>query len=644
MTRTVTFTPLPRDEDATDLAYVERASRERSFHLLLQDSSPARSASRRQFILCAFRELVARYNGLGRIEHPLALLRGLVGFLESLAKRVDCRVDDFAGLGIYLLARDADTAFLLASSDGHVRVSSAAGFAAPSVPGLPGVRALPLAAAGAQKELFERSFRDFLGLYRIDRAACAGPAGELIIVMGGAAGDIDAAIAAESEPGTVATAGDSTRAIAGISRGVVWAAFAPAPAQRLAEDAPRRMPGRPRRRLATAMATVIVAAAVGLVWWGGRGPRTVEPQSADVLEGSGARVEGGGLRARTPAGERVAATREDGAPGRYELVPFEVAWRQHHDEPVTTTPVVAGDMVVFGCRDGRLYAVDEATGEERWRHTSGEGIGASPLRLDAMIIAADYAGDVVALDMESGASVWKAALGTRVTSTPAALEGEIVVGGYDGSARALSAQTGRELWRVRTGGRIRASVAADKDAFYVPSYDGGLYALARGSGHRRWVARPGGAVASSPAVAGGRVVVGGQRGLHAYDTASGEVVWTAATGGAVNGAVAIEGARVYAGCDDGHVYCVDAATGEVMWKTATGDKVFARPLVAGDAVVVGSYDNQLYGLDAETGAIRARLDMGAAIFSSPVPGGTRVYFGTNGGEFFGVEFRRRRAS
>ena len=49
------------------------------------------------------------------------------------------------------------------------------------------------------------------------------------------------------------------------------------------------------------------------------------------------------------------------------------------------SPVICGDVVVFGSGDGRMYAVGLEDGEERWSYDIGQSIVSSPAVVDGRI-------------------------------------------------------------------------------------------------------------------------------------------------------------------------------------------------------------------------------------------------------------------
>ena len=53
-------------------------------------------------------------------------------------------------------------------------------------------------------------------------------------------------------------------------------------------------------------------------------------------------------------------------------------WRFRAEGGISTSPVIAGDQVYFGTRDGFLYALNRFDGEVNWRLSLGAAIDISP--------------------------------------------------------------------------------------------------------------------------------------------------------------------------------------------------------------------------------------------------------------------------
>ena len=106
-------------------------------------------------------------------------------------------------------------------------------------------------------------------------------------------------------------------------------------------------------------------------------------------------------------------------------------------------------------------------------------------------------------------------------------------------------------------------------------------------------ATTGGKVESSPAVAGGRVVVGSQDGrVYALDQTTGARLWRRNLGGPVQSSPALSGAAVYVGANE-NLYKLDAATGTIRW-TDTMNSGGETPFTVTGSAAVGGGDVELF--------------------------------------------------
>lgn len=162
-----------------------------------------------------------------------------------------------------------------------------------------------------------------------------------------------------------------------------------------------------------------------------------------------------------------------------------------------------------------------------------------------------------------------------------------------------------------------------------------------------------GRVISSPAVAGGLVVVGSTDGsLYALNRADGTQRWKFDTKGPVTSSPAMAEGIVYVASVDGNVYAVDSATGAQRWVFATrGERRFtapgihgaiprtermpdpfdvfiSSPTVVNGVVFIGSGDQQVYALDARTGALKWSFATGDVVHAAPAVANNTVYIGS----------------
>jgi len=105
---------------------------------------------------------------------------------------------------------------------------------------------------------------------------------------------------------------------------------------------------------------------------------------------------------------------------------------------------VGGGAVYFGTRDGELFAVDAATGKQRWTlatgrlmawpwgHESGDVYTSSPAFDHGMVFFGGGDGRVYAVNAATGKEKWHAQTEGRVRASPAVDASRVYVGSADG--------------------------------------------------------------------------------------------------------------------------------------------------------------------------------------------------------------------
>jgi outer membrane protein assembly factor BamB len=275
----------------------------------------------------------------------------------------------------------------------------------------------------------------------------------------------------------------------------------------------------------------------------------------------------------------------------------------------------------------------------KWRTNIGGGCFASASVVDGKLYTADTGsanGKLHALDAATGQELWTfpsdALPGDHAWTSPPVANGVV----YFGVNRPIpvvygvNATTGQEIWH-HTGpvANIVSSPALESDRIYVAFTDGTIRALDATNGQVIWsVTHPGGAY-SSPAVAGGRLYIAiHNSGLLALDANTGSELWLAPIPGPQWSSPAVENGRVFVGSRDDHkLYAFDAVTGNTLWTATTSDWVQTSPAVADGVVYIANNSGNLYAFNAETGGLnwQSAVSPGFAIGSSPTVANGVVY-------------------
>lgn len=269
---------------------------------------------------------------------------------------------------------------------------------------------------------------------------------------------------------------------------------------------------------------------------------------------------------------------------------IEKLWEFPISSPIYSTPLVAGELIVFGSESGTLHAVGK-NGQARWRYqVSSSQIYSRPVTDGRLIFFGATNQTFYAVDMK-GQLKWKFVTGERIKSDPALAENAVYTTSYDGHVYALQTATGKKIWQFPAAEKAPKPEKEKKDK---PAEEAAEPSLDP---------KPGAFSYSAPVIKDGVLYVGNLDGyLYAVQTADGKLKWRFKAGGGITSSPAVEGGAVYFGSKDDHVYAVDTATGEkVLWKFKAADDVLSSPRIVDGVLFIGANDNNFYALDQKTG-------------------------------------------
>ena len=282
--------------------------------------------------------------------------------------------------------------------------------------------------------------------------------------------------------------------------------------------------------------------------------------------------------------------------------------------------------------DGRLHAVDAATGEERWESV---GLETPPTVDDGTV----YLSGALAVDAATGDREWVA---QEATGGDSSVVGDtLYAGGQDGLA-AFDRTTGERRWSFTAPADAVNGAPMVVDGLVIAgSRDGRLYAVTADGGESVWTYA--GAqirIDSSPTVVDGTVYVTSRDALHAVDAATGKREWVFDDVTVSRSSPTVHDGTVYVGTTAGELQAIDAATGERRWQfdEPRPRPMFSAPTVVDGTVYVGCHDRSLYAVDAETGAREwAFTEPSEGVNSSPTVYDGTVYVGCDDETLYAVD-------
>ncbi len=266
-------------------------------------------------------------------------------------------------------------------------------------------------------------------------------------------------------------------------------------------------------------------------------------------------------------------------------------------------PSVLGNLLVGGPRDGHVYAMDSATGKQLWSaEVDNEVI--SPPAIDAgNVYVRTNSGYVYAFDANSGERKWVydqanvPLLSLRGNGPLLAAHGVVMFGSDDGNVISLRGDTGAIQWKLPiTKGLGRTDIQKLNDADDTLQLDGStVYATAY---HGE---------------------------LTAIDAAQGQVLWNRAFSSYVG--VGVTDKALVGVDDDSLVWAFSKEGGGDLWKQdALQYHWLTAPAIQGNYAVVGGVEGYVQWLDLADGKIAARMRLSKdEIRARPVVNGDTVY-------------------
>lgn len=285
------------------------------------------------------------------------------------------------------------------------------------------------------------------------------------------------------------------------------------------------------------------------------------------------------------------------------------------------TPAVDESLAYIGAYDGRVYALNIATGGERWIYPKsgyipGGAIVGSPLLLGDTLYISSSDGRVYALDTVYGELKWK------------------------------SAPLSEKLW-------TSPSPSINGDTIYVSTYEGYIYELPTKGGSLNkdvepfevFKARSG--FVSSPVIYGDTIFVGSfDRNLYAVKIGYDEPLWGFPSGQWFWAAPLVRDGVVYAGCLDDKLYAINATSGKELWEFNTGSPIVASPIFVDNLLVVANESGKVYVFDVNTtpeGGVLApakTIAVGAQIRARLCADGSMVYIRGQDNRLYAVDIDR----
>jgi outer membrane protein assembly factor BamB len=269
-------------------------------------------------------------------------------------------------------------------------------------------------------------------------------------------------------------------------------------------------------------------------------------------------------------------------------------------------PIIAAGKVFAADADGRVIALELATGKELWRLELETGFMASPAYRDGTLFVGDLDGTLLALDANSGEEKWKFAGEMEVDGSPNFYQDSVLFTSRGGSLYAVNIATGELQWEYKTGDQLQCGATLVGKRTFLGGCDGYLHVVDVESGQA--VGKPlpiNGPTGSTPSATEDTVYVPTYAGeIFAFKQPDNAEMWKfkdEKLSSEFKNSVAIAQGLIVATSRNRQLFAVDAKSGEIKWQQVLRKRSDASPIIAGDQVVVAAADGRVLRFDLETG-------------------------------------------
>ena len=313
--------------------------------------------------------------------------------------------------------------------------------------------------------------------------------------------------------------------------------------------------------------------------------------------------------------------------------PVYPRWKYKVRSAVASSPLLFGDLVVFGALDGTVHFLDGKTGKRLGEYKVSGSICGTPLLSGGMLVVPASGGKcaLTAFDLTTGEVRWRRCPG-ELSSSPVAAGDRLFLTAHGGTAMALDLRTGEEIWRFETEDPICSSPALSGEALFFGCDDDHLYALSAQTGELLWKTRADASVRAAPAVCGKEIYFGTTAGtFYRVGAEDGKAIWTFPAEGGIYAAPVCGEDRIYFGSDDRHLYALNLKSGDLVWKFKTQGVIKSTPALTDRTIYFGSTDRYFYALDARSGELKEKHRVKGPIQAPSAVGPSAVYIGSIGG-------------
>ncbi|MFF7445565.1 MULTISPECIES: PQQ-binding-like beta-propeller repeat protein [unclassified Streptomyces] len=287
----------------------------------------------------------------------------------------------------------------------------------------------------------------------------------------------------------------------------------------------------------------------------------------------------------------IAVCSLDGSVQLLDAMDGAVLWQRDLGGRVENTPAAGHGMLFVPCSDRTLLALDTNDGSLRWAYHAGDSCLFAPVVDGERVLVGARDGGVHCISVHTGKPHWVSGRGNGpVFDRPTVAAGRVYVSGWQGHLKGLCLADGTSTTRLPQVKDIVGAPAAQEDRLFLASRTGALCAVETESGLQAWCMAGRTAACTGPVMGRGMLYLGTVGGtVWAHETRTGSRMWHHSTSQRIKCAPVHADDTLYIG--SGHTLtALDALEGHLRWTHRTDASMHAPPLLAHGHAYVATWD------------------------------------------------------
>jgi outer membrane protein assembly factor BamB len=284
----------------------------------------------------------------------------------------------------------------------------------------------------------------------------------------------------------------------------------------------------------------------------------------------------------------------------------ELVWKfEVKDGAFDSTAAIADGVVYIGDMDGKLYAINLATGNEIWHQKFEAGFIAAPAVKNGYLYLGDMDGKCYCIDAKTGKAKWSFPAEAEVDSSANFWKDNVLFASQDRNLYCMNAVDGKQVWKFAIEDQIRCTPTVVGDRAFVAGCDGKLHIIDLLKGASTASVEIGSPTLITPAVLGDHVFFGTEANVFfCVNWKEAKEAWKVEDNSSTQGyrsSPAVTAGLVVVGSRNKEVQAFNPENGKELWRFPTKQRIESSPVIVGNRVFIGSADGRLYALSAKDG-------------------------------------------